>query len=84
MESYLEDTIKDEIVIADMPTILNGIDKAIDMYFRIGHIGKTEEQQMTEDRELNNFTRVLKLLISQDAYCREIVEIVDENNQPII
>ena len=48
------------------------------------HIGKTEEQQMTEDRELNNFTRVLKLLISQDAYCREIVEIVDENNQPII
>ena len=84
VESYLEDTIKDEIIIADMPTILNGIDKAIDMYFRIGHIGKTEEQQMTEDRELNNFTRVLKLLISQDAYCREIVEIVDENNQPII
>lgn len=83
VESYSEDNVKDEIVIADMPTILNGIDKAIDMYFRIGHIGKTEEQQLTEDRELNNFTRVLKLLISQDAYCREIVEIVDENNQPI-
>ncbi len=83
VESYSEENIKDEIVIADMPTILNGIDKAIDMYFRNGCIGKTEEQQLTEDRELNNFTRVLKLLISQDAYCREIVEIVDENNQPI-
>lgn len=83
VESYSEDNVKDEIVIADMPTILNGIDKAIDMYFRIGHIGKTEEQQLTEDRELNNFTMVLKLLISQDAYCREIVEIVNENNQPI-
>lgn len=83
VESYSEDNVKDEIVIADMPTILNGIDKAIDMYFRIGHIGKTEEQQLTEDRELNNFTMVLKLLIFQDAYCREIVEIVNENNQPI-
>lgn len=83
VESYSEDNVKDEIVIADMPTILNGIDKAIDMYFRIGHIGKTEEQQLTEDRELNNFTMVLKLLISQDAYCREIVEIVNEDNQPI-
>ena len=26
--------------IYDMPTILTGIDKAIDMYFRVGHIGK--------------------------------------------
>ena len=51
--------------ICDMPTILNGIDKAIDMYFRIGHIGKTNEQQLTEDRELGSFARVLKLLIEQ-------------------
>ena len=64
-----------------MPTILSGIDKAIDMYFRVGHIGKTQEQQLTEERELGNFIRVLKLLISQDAYCREIVELVDDNNQ---
>ena len=66
-----------------MPTILSGIDKAIDMYFRVGHIGKTQEQQLTEERELNNFTCVLSLLISQEAFCREIVEIVDDNNQPI-
>ena len=55
-----------------------------DMYFCTGHIGKSQEQQLTEERELNNFTRVLKLLISRDAYCREIVEIVDEENNPIV
>lgn len=70
----------DTIVIADMPTILYGIDKAIDMYLRVGHIGKTKEQQLTEDREMSNFVRVLKLLIHADAYCKDIVEIVDENN----
>lgn len=74
------DTDDDTIVIADMPTILYGIDKAIDMYFRVGHIGKTKEQQLTEDREMSNFVRVLKLLIQEDAYCKEIVEIVDEFN----
>lgn len=83
VESSQDDDIKDEAIIADMPTILSGIDKAIDMYFKIGHIGKTQEQQLTEDRELNNFTCVLSLLISQDAYCREIVELVNDKNQPI-
>lgn len=75
-----DDENKDVVIIADMPTILNGIDKAIDMYFKVGHIGKTKEQQLTEDREMNNFVRVLKLLIQGDPYCKEIVEIVDENN----
>lgn len=81
VESSSDGDVKDEALIADMPTILSGIDKAIDMYFRVGHIGKTQEQQLTEERELGNFIRVLKLLISQDAYCREIVELVDDNNQ---
>lgn len=70
----------DTVIIADMPTILNGIDKAIDMYFRVGHIGKNREQQLTEVREMGNFVRVLKLLIQDDPYCKEIVEIVDECN----
>lgn len=83
VESSQDDSIKDEVIIADMPTILSGIDKAIDMYFKIGHIGKTQEQQLTEDRELNNFTRVLSLLISQDAYCREIIQLVDDQDQAI-
>lgn len=63
--------------IYDMPTILSGIDKAIDMYFRVGHIGKTIEQQLTEVNEMNNFKRVLQLLINEDAFSRECVRIID-------
>lgn len=78
-----DDNNKEDAIIADMPTILNGIDKAIDMYFKVGHIGKTKEQQLTEERELGNFVRVLQLLIQDDPYCKEIVEIVSENNEVI-
>lgn len=70
----------EELVIYDMPTILNGIDKAIDMYFRVGHIGKTAEQNLTEIRELNNFERVLALLIEQDAFCKDCVQIEKEKD----
>lgn len=68
----------DVLEIFDMPTILNGIDKAIEMYFRVGHIGKTSDQQLAEDHELNNFEHVLKLLIEQDAFCKNCIEIVSE------
>ena len=46
------------------------------MYFRVGHIGKTTEQQLAEDNEMNNFKRVLQLLINEDSFCRECVEIL--------
>ena len=65
------------IKIYDMPTILNGIDKAIDLYFKVGHIGKTNEQQLAEDNEMGNFRRVLQILINEDAFCRECVKILD-------
>ncbi len=68
----------DEVVIYDMPSILNGIDKAIDMYFRVGHIGKKEDQQLAEEHEMANFENVLRMLISQDAFCKSCVEIVHE------
>ncbi|MDE6697174.1 MAG: nucleotide-binding protein [Muribaculaceae bacterium] len=71
----------DYLEIADMPTILNGIDKAIDMYFKRGFIGKTSEQRMTEDRELRNFVNVLKLLINGDPYAKNVVTIVNEKNE---
>lgn len=70
----------EQVVIYDMPSILNGIDKAIDMYFRVGHIGKTDDQQFAEDREMSNLVRVLKLLIQEDAFCRDCVEIIDEDD----
>ncbi len=66
----------DTLEIFDMPTILNGINKAIDMYFKVGHIGKTIEQQLTEENEMNNFKRVLQLLINDDAFSRECVEVI--------
>lgn len=75
---------EDTITIADMPTILNGIDKAIDLYFRIGHIGKTADQQLTEEREMRNFVRVLSILIEQDSFCKKVVEIVNENNESLV
>ena len=31
-----------------------------------------------EDREMGNFVRVLTLLIQEDAFCRDCVEIIDE------
>ena len=83
---YIASTEESENVItfADMPTILNGIEKAIDLYFRVGYIGKTVDQQLTEEREMANFVRVLSILIDQDSYCKKIVEIVDEDNHPIV
>ena len=67
---------EDSLEIYDMPTILTGIDKAIDMYFRVGHIGKKIEQELAEENEMNNFRRALQLLINEDAFCRECVEII--------
>ena len=59
-----------------MPTILSGIDKAIGMYFRVGHIGKSSQQQLAEDNEMSNFRRVPLLLINEEAFCRECVRII--------
>lgn len=71
-----KDNTNNTLEIYDMPTILSGIDKAIDMYFKVGHIGKTNQQRLAEDNEMNNFKRVLQLLINEDAFCRECVKII--------
>ena len=65
----------DSLILSDMPTTLNGIDKAIEMYLRVGHIGKTNEQQLLEDRELRNFEMVLRKLIENDSFSKEYVEV---------
>lgn len=72
-------TEKDSLVLSDMPTILNGIDKAIEMYLRVGHIGKTSERQLLEDRELRNFGMVLTKLIENDSFSKEYVEVYIES-----
>lgn len=63
--------------IYDMPTILSCVSKAIDLYFGVEHIGKSAQQELAEVQELNNFKRVLQLLIDGDECCREYVKIID-------
>lgn len=59
----------------DMPTTLGAIDKAIEMYMRKGHIGKSSQQKLLEERELRNFKTTLENLIANDAFCRSIVKV---------
>ena len=69
---------KDILKLYDMPTTLGGIDKAIDMYMRKGHIGKSSQQKLLEERELRNFQTTLQNLVDNDAFCRSIVKIIPE------
>lgn len=62
----------------DMPTTLSGIDKAIEMYMQKGHIGKTEQQKLLEERELRNFQQTLQNLINNDAFTKDSVKIISE------
>lgn len=68
-----------QYTIADIPTILGVLNKTLDAYFRVGHIGKTQEQILAEKKEIHNFKRVLSILIDRNTYCREMVVIVDED-----
>lgn len=69
---------KSVLKLYDMPTTLNGIDKAIEMYMQKGHIGKTSQQKLLEERELRNFQQTLQNLINNDAFCRDNVKIITE------
>lgn len=62
----------------DMPTTLLGIDQAIELYMKKGHVGKSREQKLLEERELRNFERTLRILINNDAFCRNVVRIISE------
>lgn len=70
---------KEILKLYDMPTTLSGIDKAIEMYMRKGHIGKTSQQKLLEERELRNFQITLQNLVENDAFCRNIVNIIIED-----
>lgn len=64
--------------IYDMPSTLSGIDDAIEMVLRKGYVGRSAMQEIIEERELNNFKRVLQMQIDKNPLAQEIVEIVDE------
>jgi hypothetical protein len=65
-------------VLYDMPSTLTGIDDAVEMILRKGFQGRTKMQDLIEERELNNFRRVLQIFIDKSPYAQESVEIVDE------
>jgi len=68
----------DILKLYDMPTTLSGVDRAIEMHMRKGHVGKSSEQKLLEERELRNFQITLQNLIDSDAFCRSLVKVVKE------
>jgi len=76
---YDEDSSDETLQLYDMPTTIGGIDKAIEMYMRKGHIGKTEQQKLLEERELRNFQTTLENLINNDAYAKNMVKVINED-----
>lgn len=74
----LDPTKAPAAVLYDMPSTLTGIDDAIEILLQKGHVGKTTMQKVIEERELNNFRRVLQLQLDGSAYAKATVEIIDE------
>lgn len=67
-----------QALLFDMPTTLTGIDDAIEMILQKGFHGRTKLQEVIEQRELNNFRRVLQMQIDNSPFAKETVEIIDE------
>lgn len=65
-------------VLYDMPSTLTGIDDAIEMILGKGFQGRTRMQEVIEQRELNNFRRVLQMQIDKSPFAQATVEIIDE------
>ena len=62
----------------DIPSTLTAIDDAIEMILQNGFQGRTKIQEVIEQRELNNFRRVLQMKIDRSPFALETVEIIDE------
>jgi len=65
-------------IMYDMPSTLTGIDDAIELTLQKGFHGRTKMQEIIEQRELNNFRRVLQLQIDKSPFAKSTVEIIDE------
>lgn len=65
-------------IMYDMPSTLTGIDDAIELILQKSYKGRTQIQNVIEQKELNNFKRVLQLQIDSSPFAQQIVEIIDE------
>lgn len=62
----------------DMPITLTGIDDSIELILQKNYKGRTKIQTLIEQRELDNFRRVLQMQIDDSPFAQQIVEIVEE------
>lgn len=67
-----------EVKIFDIPTTLNTILESIKLFMPVERIGENKDIQYLERRELENFAKVLRYLISKNALTRTSVY-VSEN-----
>lgn len=65
-------------IMYDMPSTLTGIDDAIELILQKNYKGRTKIQGLIEQKELNNFRRVLQMQIDDSPFAKAIVEIIDE------
>ncbi|MEQ1584939.1 MAG: STING domain-containing protein [Cyclobacteriaceae bacterium] len=65
-------------IMYDMPSTLTGVDDAIELILQKSYKGRTKMQAVIEQKELNNFRRVLQLQIDSSPFAQATVEIIDE------
>lgn len=65
-------------IMYDMPSTLTGIDDAIELILQKSYKGRTKIQEVIEQKELNNFRRVLQMQIDKSPFAQSCVEIIDE------
>ena len=65
-------------IMYDMPSTLTGVDDAIELILQKGYKGRTKMQKLIEQKELNNFRRVLQMQIDSSPFAQATVEIIDE------
>jgi hypothetical protein len=65
-------------IMYDMPSTLTGIDDAIELILQKNYKGRTKIQELIEQRELNNFRRVLQMQIDSSPFAQQTVEIINE------
>jgi hypothetical protein len=65
--------------LVDIPFTLNALNKCVELYSKKAQIGKHDKETLLEAREIRNFVRTLRFLISTKAMTKGIVdvEIVD-------
>ncbi len=66
-----------EVKLFDVPTTLNTIVEAVRVFLPTEKVGQNSEHEYLEDRELKNFTRVLKYLVKKNILTRSLVVISD-------